>query len=260
MNSKSNTNTNSSSNTSASSNSNLSSTTNANKKVLMSAHGIHKMYSQGGGQLHILKGVDLNVYENEALCIVGASGAGKSTLMHILGALDSPDEGKVIFKNKDLFQLSDDELAEYRNRSLGFVFQAHHLLAEFNALENVMLPAKLKGLSPMETKQKAEALLAKVGLKERMDHFPNQLSGGELQRVAIARALVNDPEILFADEPTGNLDSQNGKIIQDLFFDLIKQMKLTLVVVTHDLKFSERFPRVLRMQDGRWVVQQNGRS
>lgn len=223
----------------------------------MQAQGIHKVYAQGSGQLHILKGVDLSVYENEALCIVGSSGAGKSTLMHILGALDAPDEGKVLFKNKDLFQLNDEDLADYRNHSLGFVFQAHHLLAEFNALENVMLPARLKGLSVNEAQKKAEVLLTKVGLKDRMDHFPNQLSGGELQRVAIARALVNDPEILFADEPTGNLDSQNGKMIQDLFFELTKQMKLTLVVVTHDLKFSERFPRVLRMQDGRWVASQN---
>lgn len=241
-------------NTKTNSNINMNTTPTVTKKILMNAQGIHKMYSQGGGQLHILKGVDLNIYENEALCIVGASGAGKSTLMHILGALDNPDDGRVLFKNKDLFQLNDDELADYRNRSLGFVFQSHYLLAEFNALENVMLPARIKELPLAESKQKAEALLAKVGLKDRMDHFPNQLSGGELQRVAIARALVNDPEILFADEPTGNLDSHNGKIIQDLFFDLIKQMKLTLVVVTHDLKFSERFPRVLRMQDGRWVT------
>lgn len=220
----------------------------------MSARGIHKMYAQGAGQLHILKGVDLNIYENEALCIVGASGAGKSTLMHILGALDTPDEGEVLFKEQNLFKMNEEQLAHYRNRSLGFVFQFHHLLAEFTAVENVLLPARLKGHSPQEAKLKAEKLLSRVGLSERLNHFPSQLSGGELQRVAIARALINEPEILFADEPTGNLDSRNGMMVQELFFDLIKQMKITLVVVTHDIKFAERFPRVLRMQDGRWVI------
>ncbi len=224
------------------------------KKVLMKAQGVHKMYAQGSGQLHILKGIDLTIYENEALCIVGASGAGKSTLMHILGALDSPDEGQVLFKEQNLFTMSDEKLAHYRNHSLGFVFQSHHLLAEFTAIENVLLPARIKGLTFDDARQKAEKLLSTVGLAQRFDHYPNQLSGGELQRVAIARALVNDPEILFADEPTGNLDSKNGLMVQDLFFDLIKQMKITLVIVTHDIKFAERFRRVLRMQDGRWVT------
>lgn len=233
---------------------------NTEKKILIKAQGIHKLYAQGAGKLHILKGVDLNIYENEALCIVGASGAGKSTLMHILGALDFPDEGQVFFKDQNLFSLSDEQLAEYRNRSLGFVFQSHHLLAEFTALENVTLPARLKGLSPQEARMKAERLLSKVGMEHRLGHFPTQLSGGELQRVAIARALVNDPEILFADEPTGNLDSRNGTMVQDLFFDLIKQMKITLVVVTHDIKFAERFKRILRMQDGHWLVEPNPKT
>lgn len=229
------------------------------KQVLMSARGIHKMYVQGSGHLHILKGVDLEIHQNEALCIVGASGAGKSTLLHILGALDIPDEGEVLFKGKNLFSMTEEQLASYRNRSLGFVFQFHHLLAEFTALENVLLPARLGGSSPQDAKTKAQVLLEKMGLGERLHHFPSQLSGGEAQRVAIARALVNDPEILFADEPTGNLDSRNGLMIQDLFFDLAKQMKVTLVVVTHDTKFAERFPRVLKMQDGRWLHQpQNG--
>ena len=217
------------------------------------------MYSQGSGQLHILKGVDLTIFEGEAVCIVGASGAGKSTLMHILGALDIPDEGEVLFKEQNLFKMSEEQLAHYRNRSLGFVFQFHHLLAEFTAVENVLLPARLRGLSNNEARLKAEKLLAKVGLLERLNHFPSQLSGGELQRVAIARALINDPEILFADEPTGNLDSQNGQMVQKLFFDLIQQMKITLVVVTHDIKFAEKFPRLLRMQDGRWLISPNVR-
>lgn len=223
------------------------------RKVLMRAEGVHKMYAQGSGQLHILKGIDLTIYENEALCIVGASGAGKSTLMHILGALDSPDQGRVFFKEQNLMTMSEDQLAHYRNQSLGFVFQSHHLLAEFTAIENVLLPARIKGVSKEEARSKAEKLLSTVGLSQRFDHYPNQLSGGELQRVAIARALVNDPVILFADEPTGNLDSKNGLMVQDLFFDLIKQLKITLVVVTHDIKFAERFRLLLRMQDGRWL-------
>lgn len=223
-----------------------------NKQVLLSARGIHKSYAQGTGRLHILKGVDLDVHENESLCIVGASGAGKSTLLHILGALDSPDEGEVFFRSNNIFKLGDEQLASYRNRSLGFVFQFHHLLAEFTALENVLLPARLSGLSHQVAKKKAENLLNRIGLSQRLHHFPSQLSGGEAQRVAIARALVNEPEILFADEPTGNLDSKNGLMIQDLFFELTAQMKITLVVVTHDSKFATRFPRVLRMQDGRW--------
>lgn len=225
-----------------------------NQNLLMGVRGVHKKYAQGSGELHILKGIDLNIYEKEAVCIVGASGAGKSTLLHILGALDSPDEGEVFFKGQNLFQFSEDQLALYRNQSVGFVFQFHHLLGEFNVIENVSLPARLSGASSGAAYEKAERLLKRVGLDDRLTHFPNQLSGGELQRVAIARALINDPEIIFADEPTGNLDSKNGMNVQNLFFELISQLQLTLVVVTHDIKFAERFPRVLRMQDGRWVV------
>lgn len=221
---------------------------------ILVARGVHKTYPQGSGKLHILKGIDLTLKTNEAVSIIGSSGAGKSTLLHILGTLDSPDEGKVYFRGKDLFAMDNEELAEFRNRSLGFVFQFHHLLAEFTALENVLLPTKIAETPSSIAKEKAEKLLISVGLKDRMHHFPNQLSGGELQRVAIARALINDPEILFADEPTGNLDSQNAARIQELFFELIQSLKITLLVVTHDISFAQKFPRVLRMQDGRWVV------
>jgi lipoprotein-releasing system ATP-binding protein len=221
---------------------------------ILVARGVHKIYPQGNSRLHILKGLDLSIKTGEALCIVGSSGAGKSTLLHILGTLDSPSEGSVHFRNRDLFTMGDEELAKFRNRSLGFVFQFHHLLAEFTALENVILPARIGDKSIAEAKQKAESLLVKVGLAERLHHFPSQLSGGELQRVAIARALVNDPEILFADEPTGNLDSQNGAKIQELFFDLIRSLHVTVIVVTHDIRFAQKFPRVLRMQDGNWVA------
>jgi lipoprotein-releasing system ATP-binding protein len=225
---------------------------NLNEEILV-ARGVQKIYQQGSGRLHILKGLDLSIKVGEALCIVGSSGAGKSTLLHILGTLDNPSEGTVHFRNRNLFEMGDEELARFRNRSLGFVFQFHHLLAEFTALENVLLPARIGEKSLSESKSKAESLLVKVGLAERLHHYPSQLSGGELQRVAIARALVNDPEILFADEPTGNLDSQNGAKIQELFFDLIRSMNVTVIVVTHDTRFAQKFSRVLRMQDGYWV-------
>lgn len=227
---------------------------NYDEEILV-ARNIHKVYPQGSGRLHILKGIDLSIRSGEAICIVGSSGAGKSTLMHILGTLDTPTEGTVHFRGRNLFEMGDEELAYFRNKSLGFVFQFHHLLSEFSALENVMLPARLSGKAGLvDAKQKAEQLLVKVGLGERLHHFPSQLSGGELQRVAIARALVNDPEVLFADEPTGNLDSQNGAKIQELFFDLIRSLHVTVIVVTHDTQFAQKFPRVLRMQDGHWVV------
>jgi lipoprotein-releasing system ATP-binding protein len=221
---------------------------------ILVARGVHKVYPQGSGRLHILKGLDLTIKTGEAMCIVGSSGAGKSTLLHILGTLDNPTEGTVHFRGRNLFDMADEELALFRNRTLGFVFQFHHLLSEFTALENVLLPARIGEKSINDAKQKAEGLLVKVGLAERLHHFPSQLSGGELQRVAIARALVNDPEILFADEPTGNLDSQNGAKIQELFFDLIRSMHVTVIVVTHDTQFAQKFPRVLRMQDGNWVT------
>ncbi len=221
---------------------------------LLVAKNIHKTYPQGSGRLHIIKGIDLTIKSNEALSIVGSSGAGKSTLIHILGTLDNPDEGQVLYKGKNLFQMNDEEMASFRNNSLGFVFQFHHLLSEFTAIENVLLPARIGDKDNLKSREKAEKLLVTVGLQDRMNHFPSQLSGGELQRVAIARALINDPEILFADEPTGNLDSHNAARIQDLFFELIKSLKITLVVVTHDLSFAQKFPRTLRMQDGRWVI------
>lgn len=225
----------------------------SNQEILV-ARGLHKTYPQGAGKLHILKGIDLTLKAHEAVSIVGASGAGKSTLLHLLGTLDSPDEGQVLFRGKNLFTMNDEALAQFRNRSLGFVFQFHHLLAEFTALENVLLPLRIADKPSAEAREKAEKLLISVGLKDRMGHFPNQLSGGELQRVAIARALVNDPEILFADEPTGNLDSLNSGRIQELFFELIRSLKITLLVVTHDTQFAQKFPRVMRMQDGRWVI------
>jgi lipoprotein-releasing system ATP-binding protein len=207
----------------------------------------------GKSRLEILRGIDLEIKKGEAVCIVGASGAGKSTLLHILGTLDRPTLGKVFYDGHDLTRQSDEDLANFRNKTMGFVFQFHHLLGEFTALENVMMPCRISGMSLNDSRLAAEELLEMLGLKERLTHFPSELSGGEQHRVAIARALVRKPEVLFADEPTGNLDTVNGERIQDLFFDLKTRLQLTLVVVTHDQTFARKFPRVLNMRDGLWT-------
>ncbi len=219
---------------------------------LISAQCVTKSYPMGASRLEVLRGVDLEIKAGEAVCIVGSSGAGKSTLMHILGTLDKPTLGKVFFKGVDLTRESDERLAEFRNRSMGFVFQFHHLMSEFTAIENVMMPARIAGKSLKESRQEAERLLDTLGLSHRLNHFPSELSGGEQQRVAISRALVRSPEVLFADEPTGNLDTANAAKIQELFFELKERLKLTLVVVTHDPVFAQKFPRILRMRDGLW--------
>ena len=219
---------------------------------LLSVQCATKSYPMGKGRLEVLKGIDLEVQRGEAVCIVGPSGSGKSTLLHIVGTLDRPTLGKVIFKGVDLTRESDEKLAQFRNQSMGFVFQFHHLMSEFSALENVMMPCRIAGLSLKESRFQAETLLDQMGLAQRLNHFPSEMSGGEQQRVAIARALVRKPEVLFADEPTGNLDTTNATRIQDLFFDLKNVLNLTLVVVTHDPVFAQKFPRVLKMRDGLW--------
>ncbi|MGZ3772635.1 MAG: ABC transporter ATP-binding protein [Pseudobdellovibrionaceae bacterium] len=218
----------------------------------MKAVDIHKSYAQGAGELEILRGVNFEIKEGEALAILGASGAGKSTLLHIMGTLDRPNRGELYFEDRNILAMNDEELSLFRNSEMGFVFQFHHLLGEFTALENVMLPCRVGGETLKAAREKALYLLEFMGLAGRSEHYPNQLSGGELQRVAIARALVRRPKILFADEPTGNLDSQTSVKIQDLFFRLREEMKLALVVVTHDLTFATRFPKVYRMKDGQW--------
>ncbi len=222
-------------------------------EVLLSARHLRKAYPQGAGELEILRDISLDIKKGDAICIVGASGAGKSTLMHIMGTLDRPTGGELYFQGQSLLAMNDEQIAAFRNKEMGFVFQFHHLLSEFTALENVMIPARVAGLDKTESLGRAEDLLRQMGLTTRMNHFPNQLSGGELQRVAIARALVCRPQILFADEPTGNLDSQNGGVIQDLFFHLKETLGLTLVVVTHDPSFSRKFGKVHRISDGHWV-------
>ena len=221
-------------------------------KIILKAENIRKSFPQGQGELEILKGVILSVYEGEALGIQGASGAGKSTLLQILGTLDQPTSGTLFYKEQNLLAMNDEAISKFRNETMGFVFQFHHLVSELSAIENVMMPLLIAGEAESAAKKTASEFLASLGVGHREGHFPNQLSGGELQRVAIARALVKKPQILFADEPTGNLDSANSLIIQDLFFDLKKQFGLTLVVISHDPLFMQRFPRRLKMRDGNW--------
>lgn len=221
--------------------------------LLLEAKTVTRSYPKEGGHLDVVKGLNLQIYEGEAVCIVGSSGAGKSTLLHILGTLDRPTLGKVFFEGTDLTRKSSAELAQFRSKTMGFVFQFHHLLPEMTALENVLLPCRIAGENSSDSMKTATTLLAQFGLEARKDHYPSQLSGGEQQRVAIARALVRSPKILFADEPTGNLDSSNASLIQNLFFDLKRQRKLTLVVVTHDMSFAARFPRCLELKDGMWL-------
>ncbi|MNK90477.1 Lipoprotein-releasing system ATP-binding protein LolD [compost metagenome] len=226
---------------------------NSDANVLLKAVEIHKSYIQGTGELEILRGISLDIKEGEALAILGSSGAGKSTLLQIMGTLDRPNRGQLFCEGRDLLAMNDDEISKFRNAEMGFVFQFHHLLGEFTALENVMIPCRVGGEAVRTAREKAMHLLEFMGLAERADHYPNQLSGGELQRIAIARALVRHPKILFADEPTGNLDSMNSGKIQELFFRLKEELKLALVVVTHDLTFATRFPKVYRMKDGLWL-------
>jgi lipoprotein-releasing system ATP-binding protein len=222
---------------------------------LLRALQIYKSYQQGASELPILKGLDLDIFEGEAVSIMGASGAGKSTLMHVLGTLDRPNRGQLWFQDKNLLQMGDDEISLFRNEKMGFVFQFHHLLSELTALENIILPGRIAGLEISEVRKRGYELLHLMGIRERADHYPNELSGGELQRVAIARALVRRPKVLFADEPTGNLDSTNSIKVQELFFTLKQEYGLTLVVVTHDLNFGQKFPRLLIMKDGRFSNQ-----
>ena len=226
---------------------------------LISVRGIRKAFvseSLEDGvevKIDVLKGLDLDIFAGDALCIMGSSGEGKSTLLHLLGALDRPTLGSVRFQNQDLTRLTDDQLSSLRNKSMSFVFQFHHLLSEFTALENVMMPSLIGNQSFSQSKRVAESILNDLGLTHRLHHRPSALSGGEQQRVAIARALVVNPQIIFADEPTGNLDRTNGLQVQQLLFDLHKKRGLTLVTVTHDQEFARRFPKVKILRDGLWA-------
>ena len=218
---------------------------------LLAAYNLHKTYNNGSKVLHVLKGISLTIIKGNVLAIVGPSGAGKSTLLHILGGLDSSVSGSVFLDGIDIYKLRDRQRAKLRNRRMGFVFQFYHLLSEFTALENVMLPAAIKNGSI--AKRKGCQLLRKVGLEHRINHLPSQLSGGECQRVAIARALINEPAIVFCDEPTGNLDSKTGGLIYDIIWRLNKEKKQTFVIVTHEEMIVKRADAVCRIKDGELV-------
>ena len=216
---------------------------------MLSGKNLHKKY----GAVEVLKGVDIDVTKGEIVSIVGSSGAGKSTLLHILGTLDRADFGEVSFNGNSINSLEGKKLAAFRNKHIGFVFQFHHLLPEFTALENVCIPGWLAGRKKKEVEDKAKGLLEILGLNERLENKPNQMSGGEQQRVAVARALINNPDIVFADEPTGNLDSANAKELHQLFFDLRKKFNQTFLIVTHNEELAKLGDRVLYMKDGRIV-------
>ncbi len=218
--------------------------------VLLESRDIHKSYRSIAGRLDVLTGVDLEVRRGEIVVIVGASGAGKSTLLHILGALDYPTSGQVRLDGTDLFSLSDRHLARVRNKTLGFVFQFHHLLPDFSALENVAMPLLIGGREPSAARQAAVEILDEVGLRNRAYQKPNQLSGGEQQRVAVARALVNDPLVVLADEPSGNLDRSNSDMLHDLIWRLSRDKRQGFVIVTHNEKLARRADRQLQLVDG----------
>ncbi len=225
-----------------------------NEKI-MSVQGLHKKFINGEKSLHILKGINLDIYQGMSLGIVGASGAGKSTLLHIMGTLDKPTEGSVFYRSENLTEKSEDELSRFRNLKLGFVFQFHHLLMEFTALENVLFPALIAGLNDENSIKRAQELLRRMGLGDRMEHRASELSGGEQQRVAVARALLLKPEIILADEPTGNLDSVNSDIVLNLLLELTHEYGAGLVIVTHNESLIKKFNRYLHLEDG--VLKEN---
>jgi lipoprotein-releasing system ATP-binding protein len=218
--------------------------------VLLEGRGLTKSYTLGKRSIDVLRSIDLKVAVGEFLAIQGASGAGKSTLLHLLGGLDAPDAGQIWFDGQNLAELSSRQLAQFRSLKVGFIFQAYHVLPELDALENVCLPARMARVGAAQVEARARQLLERVGLAQRMDHKPYELSGGEQQRVAVARALINEPELLLADEPTGNLDSHTGQEIIDLLCNIRSEEQMTLVIATHDAKVAARAPHVVELVDG----------
>jgi len=216
--------------------------------------GLVKTFVSNGNRVEVLTGVDLDILRGETLAVVGASGVGKSTLLHILGTLERPTAGQVWWEGQEVFALDDRALAAFRNRKLGFVFQFHHLLPEFNALENVMMPPLIAGHPRQAARELAEDILVRVGLKDRLTHLVSTLSGGEQQRVAVARALVLGPEVLLADEPTGNLDPKSGARVQELILELNQERRLTSVIVTHNLELAQTLNRQITLKDGKAMV------
>jgi len=223
-------------------------------EVILKAENIYKSFKTVKKvRLDILKGISLEIEPKKITVIIGASGAGKSTLLHLLGALDRPDSGEVIYEDKNIFKLSDERLAKFRNRNIGFIFQFHHLLPEFTALENVAIPQMINGTSLKDASEKSKELLSNVGLSERTEHKPAELSGGEQQRVVVARALANNPQIIFADEPTGNLDSANSEQIHKLIVELKEKYKKTFVIVTHNQNLVKLADKVFEIKDGKLI-------
>jgi lipoprotein-releasing system ATP-binding protein len=218
---------------------------------MISVDNIHKSF----GPLEVLKGISLSIQDGEVVAIVGKSGAGKTTLLHIMGSLDKPDRGEVIINGTCLQKLSDKNLSEFRNKHIGFVFQFHQLLPEFSALENVIMPALIAGIPNSKARCRGEELLDFLGLKDRLRHKPNELSGGEKQRVAVARALMNKPDVVFADEPSGSLDTLNKKELHQLFFNLREEFKQTFVIVTHDESLAQMSDRIISMSDGKIITE-----
>jgi lipoprotein-releasing system ATP-binding protein len=223
---------------------------------LLEVRNLHKSFRTEKSRVDVLNGIDLSVEEGDTIALVGASGAGKSTLLHVIGTLDRPTSGEVLFRGNDVFKMGNGELASFRNRSIGFVFQFHHLLPEFTALENVMMPALIGGLPKEKARESASALLGDVGLSHRLTHKPGELSGGEQQRVAIARALVLSPALLMADEPTGNLDRKTSEEVHELLAGIQEKTGLTLIIVTHNERLAARMGKIIRLVDGR--IQENG--
>ena len=221
------------------------------KSNLLEVSDLYKSFSTTAGKVEVLKGINLKVAEGETIALVGASGAGKTTLLHLMGTLDRPTSGKVLFGDNDVFQMGDMALASFRNRSIGFVFQSHHLLPEFSALENSMMPLLISGMKKDEAVKIAAGLLTDVGLSHRLEHKPGELSGGEQQRVAIARALVTSPRLLLADEPTGNLDMKTSDEVHDILAGIHREKGITLIIVTHNERLAARMGKTIRMVDGR---------
>jgi lipoprotein-releasing system ATP-binding protein len=223
---------------------------NNTQENLVSISDLSKSFYRNKGEVPVLKNIDLDIAAGEAVAVVGVSGAGKSTLLHVLGALEPPTEGNVVIAGEEINAMRPKELARFRNRNLGFVFQFHHLLPEFTALENTMMPALIARMPVADAKEKAEAILSEVGLADRLDHKTGELSGGEQQRVALSRAVILEPALILADEPTGNLDAKTGKTVEDLLLKLNREKNITALIVTHNEALARRMDRIIRLHDG----------